>query len=121
MKRSELLGLLLVMLLAFGLGQWIRSGQAPGLPEQGEQLRALTRPGQLQMISSTSCGYCTKARRWLTEQQVPFDECFVETDAGCRERWRRVGAQATPTFIVNGQAVLGLDAAKLIELLAQSQ
>lgn len=120
MKRSELIVLLVVMALAFGAGQWLRGSRPAGSDEQGAALRAAVQPGELQMISSTTCAYCTKARLWLTEQQVPFDECFVETNTSCRQRWLAVGAQATPTFVVGRTAVLGLDVPRLIEL-AQAQ
>jgi glutaredoxin len=119
--RAELIPLALVMALAFGLGQWIRGGQAPATDQQGEQLRAVVKPGQLQMISSTTCAYCTKARQWLTAQRVPFEECFVETNAACRQRWVQTGAKATPTFVVGQDAVLGLDAARLLELISHTQ
>ena len=120
MQRGEAFGLALVMALALLLGSWLRSGQEPADADQTAQLRAQLQPGQLQMISSTTCAYCTKARLWLTEQQVPFDECFVETNSACRQRWVSVGAQATPTFVVGRSAVLGLDVPRLIEL-AQAQ
>lgn len=119
-KRSELLVLLVVMVVAMSAGQWLRGSRPAGSDEQGAALRAAVQPGELQMISSTTCAYCTKARLWLTEQQVPFDECFVETNAACRQRWLAVGAQATPTFVVGRSAVLGLDVPRLIEL-AQAQ
>lgn len=120
MKRSELAVLAVVMALAFGAGQWLRGSQAPASSEQGAELRALlTRPGQapLEMISSTTCPYCTKARLWLTEHQVPFRECFIETDPACRQRYVQAGAMATPSFVVGKSVVLGLDAPRLAQLL----
>ncbi len=121
LKRSELLILLLIMALAFGAGQWLRSSRPAGSDEQGEQLRALLKPGQLQMISSLHCPYCVKARLWLSEQRVPFEECFVENDADCRQRWLATGAQATPTFVLGRSAVLGLDVPRLIALAGEAE
>jgi glutaredoxin len=117
MQRGEAFGLALVMALALLFGAWLRSGQAPADETQTAQLRAQLQPGQLQMISSTSCGYCTQARLWLTEQKIPFEECFVETDGDCRQRWQQTGARATPTFVLKGQAVLGLDVPRFLQLL----
>ncbi len=116
LSRAEWAIAVLAMALAFGLGGWLKQGQAPGTAEQAAQLRAALQPGQLQMISSVSCGYCTNARAWLTEAQVPFQECFVENDAGCRQRFAKTGARATPTFVLHGQAVLGLDPARLLSI-----
>ncbi len=117
LKRSEAIGLALVMAVSMGFGQWLRSTQAPASDAQGAELRALVKPGQLQMISSTSCRYCTRAREWLVQQQVPFDECFIETSSSCRQRFQQTGAVATPTFLIGQQVVLGLDAARLLQLL----
>ena len=119
MRRSEIIGLAIVMAVSMGLGQWLRSTQAPATDEQGAQLRSLVKPGQLQMISSTSCRYCTIAREWLTAQQVPFDECFVETSSACRQRFQQTGGRATPTFVIGQKAVLGLDAARLLQILSE--
>ncbi len=116
LSRTEWAIALAAMALAFALGGWLKQGQPPGTAEQGVQLRAALQPGQLQMISSVSCGYCHQARVWLTEAQVPFQECFVERDAECRKRFAQTGARATPTFVLHGQAVLGLDPARLLSI-----
>lgn len=120
MKRGELIALGVVMALAFGAGQWMRGSRAPGTSEQAAELRSLLEQGgraPLEMISSTHCAYCTKARQWLTEHRVPFQECFIETDAACRQRYVQAGAMATPTFVVGKSVVLGLDVARLTQLL----
>jgi glutaredoxin len=116
LTRTEWLVAIVAMALAFGLGGWLKQSQPPGTADQAAQLRAAIRPGELQMISSVSCGYCHKARVWLTEAQVPFEECFVEREAVCRQRFARTGAKATPTFVLHGQAVLGLDPATLLSI-----
>jgi glutaredoxin len=117
-KRSEALVIVAVMALAFGAGGWIRGSQPPASAEQGAELRALLGSQELEMISSTTCRYCTKARAWLTEQRVPFRECFIEKDAACMQRYVQTGARATPTFVVNDKAaVLGLDVPRIAQLL----
>ncbi len=106
------------MALTFGLGGWLRQAQPPGTPEQAVQLRALVKPGDLQLISSTTCSYCVRASEWLTAERIPFTECFIERDSACATRYAQAGALATPTVIVQGhQAVLGLDPARVIQLL----
>ena len=97
-------GLALVVALASGASQWWRSHLAGSL---GEQLLALARPGDIQLLSSTTCVVCTAARHWLTDQQVPFSECFIERDADCAARYQALGARGTPTLLVRGQLQLG--------------
>ena len=118
MKRSELITLLVVLALTFGASQWLRSPQTPGTPEQAAELRRLLGTAELEMISSTTCRYCTSARQWLTEHRVPFRECFIEKDAACMSRYAQTGARATPTFVVGGNTVvLGLDLPRITERL----
>lgn len=120
LSRGELLLLIGFAALAFLGGGWLKqqAAGAPGDDAQGAALRALLRPGELQMISSTHCPHCTRARQWLATHQVPVVECFVEHDAACRRAWQRTGAQATPTFVLRErQVMLGLDVPGLLHRL----
>ena len=55
--------------------------------------------------------------RLLPAEGIPFGECFIETDRACAQRYVRAGAQATPTVLVGGRPVLGLDPARMLQLL----
>ena len=85
---------------------------------QGAALAAVARAGDIEMISSLTCVYCAEARRFLTQHQVPFNECFVERDAACAARYQALGARGTPTVLVRGQAQLGFDAERVTAVLA---
>ena len=102
----SLAGLLLVVLLASGASQWWSSHLAGNL---GAELAAATRPGDIQMLSSTHCVFCERARRWMTERQVPFSECFIERETDCAARYQALGARGTPTLLVRGQVQLGFN------------
>lgn len=69
------------------------------------------------MLSSETCPYCLAARRWMTQQGIPFDECFIERDARCAADYQALGGIGTPTLVVRGQRVIGFDRAKLLEIL----
>lgn len=101
-----------VLGLQAGLGAW-QAGR------EGQALRELVRPGDLLMLSSTTCIYCERARRWLTEQRVPHRECFIETDAACRAEFQARGGLGTPTLVVRGQTLLGFDRARLLKMLSR--
>ena len=107
-----LAGLVLVVALASGASQWWRSHLAGSI---GEQLVAQARPGDIQMLSSTTCVFCTAARRWLTDQRVPFTECFIERDADCAARYQALGARGTPTLLVRGQVQLGFSPQQVLD------
>lgn len=117
LRRGELLGLLALMALSLALGGWLRNSRPLGSEADAAWLRERLRPGELLMISSVHCAHCRKARDWLQAGQVPFEECEIERNAACRERWLATGALATPTFVLRGQAVLGLDVPRLKALL----
>jgi len=77
--------------------------------QDGRELSALARPGDIRLISSVYCPSCTLARRWLEEHGVAFDECFIERDEACRNAFTALMAPGTPVVIVRGRALLGFD------------
>jgi glutaredoxin len=84
---------------------------------QGEQMAALAQPGDIRMLSSRTCVYCSAARRWMSEHRVRFDECFIERDPSCRALYDATLARGTPTLIVRGRLQVGFDAAGIIKVL----
>jgi glutaredoxin len=109
------LAVLLVLVLGTSVAtQWWSLSSAS---RQGERLAALAGPGDIRMLSSETCVYCTVARRWLTEHRVEFVECFIERDAQCRALYDATQARGTPTLIVRGQSQLGFDAARVLAAL----
>ena len=105
---------LLLLVVQVGSAYW-RDAQAAKF---GPELARLARPGDIQMVSSLSCGYCERARHWLTQQQVPFTECFVEREATCAARYQAWGAAGTPSVWVRGELQLGFDAQRVRDQLA---
>ncbi len=85
--------------------------------EDGELLAQRVKPGDIRMISSETCGWCTAARRWMQDEGVAFDECFIERDAQCRADYQALGGMGTPTLIVRGQTVLGFDRSRIIDII----
>ena len=110
--------LLLIVLLMMGGSQIAQNWQARG---QAEKLRALVRPGDIVMLSSTDCIFCLRARTWLDAEKIAYKECFIETDAACAALYRAQMAPGTPTFLVKGQRVVGFDKPRLVELLASKR
>ena len=66
----------------------------------GRELAAAARPGDIVMLSSQTCPYCTQARLWLTRHRVSFSECFIERDAACAARYEALQSPGTPTLIL---------------------
>ena len=116
-QRRSLISLVLLVLVVGGAMAWWREHLAGNL---GRQLAQQARPGDILMISSTTCPFCERARRWLTLHQVPFTECFIERDAACADRYQALGARGTPTMWVRGQAQLGFSPQQVNQRLAEA-
>lgn len=105
---------LLLWVVHVGSDLW-RDAQAAKF---GPELARLARPGDILMVSSLSCGYCERARHWLTQHQVRFTECFIEREAACAARYQAWGAAGTPSIWVRGELQLGFDAQRVRDRLA---
>jgi glutaredoxin len=108
------LSLLLVVALT-----WLASAAWRGhvADRDGELLAQRVKPGDIRMISSETCPYCLAARRWMTQQGIPFQECFIEREEKCLADYQALGGLGTPTLVVRGQRVVGFDRARLLEIL----
>jgi glutaredoxin len=112
---QSLLGLGVLLLVVSGGSEWWRERQRQ---QVGLELAQLARSGDIEMISSTSCVFCTRARQFMTQRKVPFTECFIETDAACAQRYQALGARGTPTLLVRGEPQLGFSPASVRDRLA---
>jgi len=82
--------------------------------------------GSVVVYSATWCGYCKKAKAWLTKNNVPFVERDVETTAGAQaELTAKLKASGVPGGgipVVDwaGSLVVGYDVAAFERLLKSS-
>jgi glutaredoxin len=117
MTPRSWLGLAVLVVVVSGAASAWREHQAQAW---GPVLAGHARAGDIVMLSSTTCGFCTRAREWMTIQRVPFTECFIETDAACTKRYFATGAGGTPTLLVRGQVQLGFSAPAVAQALGAS-
>ncbi|MCU0921038.1 MAG: glutaredoxin family protein [Burkholderiaceae bacterium] len=115
-KRSSIIGLVVLVLAVGAATQWWAGRSQAQL---GEKLSSLARPGDIQMLSSTTCAYCSVARQWMRQHEVAFDECFIETDAACAARFEALRAPGTPVLLVRGQLQTGFDAQRVLGALSR--
>lgn len=106
---------LFVVVGVAALGSWAWRGHVAA--GDGEVMARHAKPGDIRMISSETCGWCTAARRWMTQQRVPFSECFIERDATCARDYQALGGMGTPTLVVRGRPILGFDRARMLAVL----
>ena len=115
--RRPIFGLVVLLLVGSAATQWW-AGYSQA--RTGERLAALARPGDIQMLSSTTCAYCAVARQWLQQHDVAFSECFIETDKACAAQFEAVRAPGTPVLLVRGQAQVGFDAPRVLDTLRRA-
>jgi glutaredoxin len=84
----------------------------------GDEMAAAARSGDIVMLSSEQCGYCTDARRWFEKHRVSFSECFIERDSACADAYQAQGAPGTPTLLVRGERQVGFNAERVARALA---
>ncbi|NDY90650.1 glutaredoxin family protein [Ideonella livida] len=102
--RREALRLLVIVLVLSAAWQALQSWRQQRLVQA---LAAQLQPGDLTLLSSVSCVYCDRARSWLQQAGLPFEECFIEREPECATLWVRTGGRGTPTILVRGQVQLG--------------
>lgn len=115
-KPAPWLGLAIVVLIAAFASQWWAGRQHAQL---GRQVAALAQPGDIEMLSSTTCAICASARAWFQANGVRFGECFIETDAACAARFDAARSPGTPVIVVRGVAQIGFDPQRLKESLSR--
>jgi glutaredoxin len=115
-NRRSIFGLILLVLAVSAASQWWAGRSQAQL---GEKLSALARPGDIKMLSSTTCAYCSVARQWMRQHEVAFDECLIETDAACAARFEALRAPGTPVLLVRGQLQTGFDAQRVLGALSR--
>jgi glutaredoxin len=113
--RKSWFGLALVVVVAWGLTQWWADRQQADV---GRRVAQAAAPGDIEMLSSTTCAICVQARLWFRAHRVPFQECFIETDPACAARFEATRAPGTPVILVRGIPQLGFSPQRLAVSLA---
>jgi glutaredoxin-like YruB-family protein len=66
------------------------------------------------VYSTVSCPWCYRAKDWLTEHKVKFEDVNVGVDqAKAQEMIDKSGQMGVPVIEVNGKIIIGFDEEKL--------
>ena len=63
---------------------------------------------------------CEREKEFLSQKRIPFTVKNIREDAAALAEFRRLGYQATPVTIINGDVVVGFDRGKIERLLGLS-
>ena len=57
------------------------------------------------VYTTSSCPYCRKAKAWLDERQVSYEEKHVDSDQVAMAEMIKLGSRTVPTFAIDGELV----------------
>ena len=71
---------------------------------------------KITVYSTPSCPWCHRAKDWLKEQKVPFEDKDVAEDEAARgEMAEKSGQMGVPVLDINGKIIIGFDQAAIEE------
>lgn len=105
--------------LAFLAGAWSLSA-TPSIADTSASEAAKPAVDVI-MYTTSTCGYCVKARSWFTERNVSWDERDIETSESARAEWIAQGGVGTPLILINGTRISGFSVDALTAELAKYQ
>lgn len=73
---------------------------------------------QVTVYSQPGCGPCVAVKQYLAQRDIPFAERNIRADRQALHDLLRAGYQSTPVVVVDGEAVVGFNRARLDQLLA---
>jgi glutaredoxin len=72
---------------------------------------------RVRIYTTTSCGYCKKAKAQLVARRVAFDEIDVEASDSARREFASLGGRGVPVILVGSQRMDGYNAGRLEAML----
>jgi glutaredoxin 3 len=72
---------------------------------------------QVVLYTQPGWGSCEQEKEFLSRKGVQFVAKDIRADTGARDELIKLGFRATPVTIIDGEAVVGFDRAKLEKLL----
>lgn len=67
-------------------------------------------PNRVMIYSTPTCPYCHRAKQFLKEHNISFEEYDVSSDAGRRQEMMQKSAQmGVPVLDIDGKIIVGFD------------
>jgi len=75
-------------------------------------------PNTVVMLSASWCGYCRRARAWLTDSAIEYCEYDVETTPGGREQFAALSHKVVPVLKIRDDILVGFNPTEIEQALA---
>lgn len=73
---------------------------------------------KVRMFMTQSCPYCKKAKAFLQQRGIPYDELDIEASGRAKAEYDRLGGKGVPVILVGKQRMDGFDAQRMERMLA---
>jgi glutaredoxin len=73
---------------------------------------------RVRIFTAAWCGYCKRAKAYLSARGIPFEEIDVETTERGRSEFAQIGGRGVPVIFVGTQRMDGFDAQALGAMLS---
>ena len=74
----------------------------------------------IKIYSTPTCPYCTKAKEFLKEKGIKFEDIDVSSNQdAAKEMIEKSGQMGVPVIDIDGKIIVGFDQAKLEEALSK--
>jgi len=69
---------------------------------------------QVKVFSTPTCPYCIRAKEYLKEKSIAFENVDVSKDqTGLKEMMRLTGQMGVPVIVVDNDVIVGFDKERL--------
>lgn len=83
--------------------------EGPLVPQSPELMAARQRV-QVTMYSTSWCGYCRRARAYMDEHGIRYEDHDIERDRAAASRMERINPRGgVPTFDIDGEPMVGFN------------
>jgi len=77
-----------------------------------------TRQPRVTLYSTHRCPHCRRAKQWLQQHKLPFQEFDIERNARAFKDFQRLGGRGVPVVVIDGERVDGFDPKRMQRLLS---
>jgi len=75
---------------------------------------------KLIMYTTSSCGYCAKAREYFAKQRIPFKEKNIETSEKYHRQFKKIGGKGVPVILWGKNKMNGFSIEKFEKIYKKS-
>lgn len=95
-----------------------RSDDAESKPKISDGRRATGKPRNIVMYTKPNCGYCARAKAFLSKNGIAYTDYDITTDKKAHERFRKLKGTGVPLIFVGDKRIQGFNEGLLRRLLA---